>query len=101
MDKQKVLQWIDEVLKTDGWIAEKKDHYDTIWLEKFRDEMASGRFDLQVMPNFIGEWEETMRIHIEDALDHQEQQITEHYYKGREDAANYAIEMMHKHLKLK
>ena len=51
MDKQKVLQWIDEVLKTDGWVAEKKDHYDTIWLTKFRDEMASGRFDLLVRRN--------------------------------------------------
>lgn len=54
MDKQKVLQWIDEVLKTDGWIADKKDHYDTIWLTKFRDEIASGRFDLQVSQDFCG-----------------------------------------------
>lgn len=57
----------------------------------------------EVMPKFmetIEEWEETMKMHIDDAIDKQEQQISEHYYKGREDAAKYAIEMIHKHLKL-
>lgn len=66
MDKQKVLRWIDEVLKTDGWIAEKKDHYDTIWLTKFRDEMASGRFDLQVSQKTAGI--------IDDEIEHDEEE---------------------------
>jgi hypothetical protein len=60
-----------------------------------------GQSEAGVMPKIaelVGEWKESMNAAIEDAIDKQEQQISELYNAGYEEGIKYAIEMLDKHL---
>jgi len=45
MDKQKLLEWIDNLILLDGWLAENQDTYDLTIVKKLREEISTGKFN--------------------------------------------------------
>ena len=50
-----------------------------------------------VLAEVLGGYKETLKASLKNAIENQEQENREEFNAGREDAFNYALEMLDKH----